>query len=65
MDNEMMMLTSGSNIYTGKKQSLSMAKVLKSAGSALGADEIDSDCRTDDDGEHSVTATHEADKQSK
>ena len=34
-----------------------MVKVLKSAGSALGADEIDSECRTEDDDDH-LSATH-------
>ena len=65
LDNEMMMLTSGTGIYTGQKHSQSVAKVIKSASSALGADEIDSECRTEGDDEHSVTAIHEADKQSK
>lgn len=41
-------------------------KVLKSAGSALGGDEIDSECRTEDDEDHNMSGCIEQlDKQSK
>lgn len=46
-------------IAPNKQQTTS--KPLKSMGSVLGGDEIDSECRTEDDDEH---GGYEADKQS-
>lgn len=51
------MMNSGSGIYTGIKQTSVIKKVLQSAGSALGADEIDSECRTNEDDSEHLSAT--------
>ena len=47
----------GSGVYTGNKQSQALTKVIKSAGSALGADEIDSESRTNEDDSEHLSAT--------
>ena len=53
------MIANGNGIYTGKKQILAPSKLIKSVGSALGADEIDSECRTnEDDSEHLSATAH-------
>lgn len=51
------MMNGSSSIFTGHKQASSIKKMLKSAGSALGADEIDSECRTNGDDSDHLSAT--------
>ena len=52
-------LLTGAQKPAGTKLGQAMVKAIKSAGSALGADEIDSECRTnEDDSEHLSATAH-------